>query len=181
MIPSLETKRLILRGVELTDAVSWQKNFAHFEIIRHLSAAVPWPYPEDGAEFFIKHLVLPEQGKTRWCWGIFLKSDLSELVGAVELFHPGKPENRGFWLARKCWNQGLMTEAVGPVMDFAFTTLNLESLTFANAVGNTRSRRVKEKTGATWVENLPAKLVDPAYKESEYWKLTKEAWLSRSL
>ena len=181
MIPTLETKRLILRGLELSDAAAYQKNFADYEIIRHLSAAVPWPYPEDGAEFFIKNLVLPNQGKTRWNWGIFLKAEPSELIGSVELFHPGNPENRGFWLSKKHWNQGLMTEAVEPVMDFAFRILNLESLIFANAFGNARSRRVKEKTGATFIETLPVKFVDPAYTHSEYWKLTKEAWLSRSL
>lgn len=179
MIPSFETKRLVLRGVELSDAPAYQKNFANYEVIRHLSTRVPWPYPDDGAETFIRNFVLPNQGKTNWNWGIFLRSDPVELIGAVELFHPGHPDNRGFWLAEKHWQQGYMTEAVEPVTEFAFTTLNLESLLLANAVGNDRSRRVKEKNGATLIEVLPFKHVDPAYTESEYWKLTKEAWLSR--
>ena len=175
-ISTFTTERLLLRGVLLSDAAAYQKNFADCEVIKYLSSAVPWPYPENGAEFFIKNIVLPNQGKDRWNWGIFLKENPSELVGAVELFRPGKPENRGFWLAKKHWGKGYMTEAVRPVMDYAFTNLGFEKMVFANAVENTKSRRVKEKTGARFLEVKPANFVNPEITHSEYWELTKEEW-----
>jgi RimJ/RimL family protein N-acetyltransferase len=175
-IPTFETDRLILRGVQISDAPSYQKNFAHHDVIKFLSANVPWPYPENGAEFYIKNMVLPQQGKTRWNWGIFLKSDPHELVGAVELFHPGIPENRGFWLSQKLWGKGIMTEAVKPVIDFAFNILNLKSLIFANAIENTGSHRVKEKTGARPIDIRPAKYADPNLTHAQYWELTKDDW-----
>lgn len=177
-IPTLETPRLILRGLQISDAPSYQKNFNDYEVTQFLSANVPWPYPEDGAEFFIKNVVLPNQGITRWNWGIFLKSNPEEVIGSVELFHPGVPENRGFWLAKKYWNKGYMTEAVAPVMDFAFNTLQLDSLTFANAVENNRSRRVKEKTNAKFLDVRPAKYVNPKFTKSEFWLLSKEQWVA---
>ena len=71
-----------------------------------------------------------------------------------------------------------MTEAVEPVMDYAFGPLGFESLTFANARGNHRSRRVKEKTGARMVRTEPRKYVSPDYTESEIWELTKSEWES---
>jgi hypothetical protein len=40
-----------------------------------------------------------------------------------------------------------MTEAVSPIMDYALEVLGFDRLIFSNAVGNERSRRVKEKTG----------------------------------
>lgn len=175
--PTFETQRLILRELTLSDKESYQKNFNNYEVIKNLSAAVPWPYPENGAEFFIQNIVKPNQGITRWDWAITLKTHPSEVIGSIGLFHPGAPENRGFWLAQKYWGQGLMTEAVTPVTEFAFNILNLNELVFANAVGNTKSRRVKEKTGATFSESRPLKFVNPDFTHSEYWKLSKEDWL----
>ena len=55
--------------------------------------------------------------------------------------------------------------------------LGFEKLIFANAVGNDRSGRVKEKTGAIYIENKPAKFVNPKYTENEIWELTKENWM----
>ena len=178
-IPTFETERLILRGVTLADAEFYQKNFAHYEIIEFLSSRVPWPYPENGAEQFIRDIVLPNQGKTRWTWGIFLRSKPEEIVGVVELFKPGIPEDRAFWLCRRLWGQGLMTEAIEPVMNFAYTSLGLDELILSNAVENKRSRKVKENSGATLLHTKPAAFANPAYTQSEYWRLSKEVWLDK--
>ncbi len=70
-----------------------------------------------------------------------------------------------------------MTEAVEPVMDYAFNSLEFESLVFANALGNTRSRRVKEKTGARFVDVRPVSCVDPEYTQQEVWTLSKDDWI----
>jgi ribosomal-protein-alanine N-acetyltransferase len=177
MLPSFETARLILRPMRLEDAPSYQKNFNDYEVIRHLSAKVPWPYPDDGVKFFLETIVLPNIGKTRWTWGIALKNDPEDVVGCVDVFSPGIPEHRGFWLARRLWGQGLMTEAVIPVMDYAFSDLGFESMILSNALGNHRSRRVKEKTGATLFRVVPSLHVDPALTHSEHWQISKEEWL----
>jgi ribosomal-protein-alanine N-acetyltransferase len=177
-LPEFQTSRLFLRGVQLSDWSSYQKNFADYAVIRHLSHLVPWPYPESGVQEFLENVILPEQGIRRWTWAIFLKEDKAEVIGVVDLWKNGCPENRGFWLARSHWGKGLMTEAVTPVMDYSFKELGFEKLTFANAVGNERSRRVKEKTGARFIETRPARFVDPQYTEHEIWELTKEDWLA---
>lgn len=176
IIPVLTTERLILKPVTIEDLPSYKKHFIDYEVIKFLSAAVPWPYPDNGVEFFLNHLVLPRQGKDRWCFGIFLKTNPDEIIGVVDLWREPVPENRGFWLGRKFWGQGIMTEAVFPVMDYAFDQLGFEKLYFANAVGNSGSRRVKEKSGATLIEVRPGKFVSPEFTESELWELTKENW-----
>ena len=175
-LPEFETERLFMRGVRIEDAESYEKNFATYEVIQHLSHFVPWPYPVDGVRSFLQESVLPHQGKSRWLWVIFLKDQRGEVIGCVDLWAKGCPEHRGFWLAVEHWGKGFMTEAVTPVMDYAFEHLDFEELIFANAVGNERSRRIKEKTGATYVETRPAKFVNSAYKEHEIWRLTKENW-----
>jgi len=174
--PTFKTSRLLLKPVTEADIPAYEKHFIDYEVIRHLAAAVPWPYPADGVRKFVLDYILPTQGKNHWVWGIFLKQAPDELIGVVDLWTPGKPEHRGFWLGRKFWGQGYMTEAVAPVNDFAFDQLGFEKLIFSNAKGNTHSHRVKVKTGARLLGNGAGKFVDPAYHETEEWELTKEEW-----
>lgn len=180
MMNKIETDRLILRPIRLSDADSYQKNFCNYEIIRHLSHLVPWPYPDDGAYQFIKNVLLPNQGVSRWTWVLLLKDDPSEIIGAVDLWREAQPENRGFWLAHPYWGNGFMREATDVVTQYAFTDLGFEKLVFANAVGNIRSRKIKEKSGARLLETRPAQFVDPIYTEHEIWQLTKAEWLKSS-
>jgi RimJ/RimL family protein N-acetyltransferase len=175
-VPSLKTKRLLLRPITLEDAIGYSKYFVDYEVIRHLSSVVPWPYPKDGVTDYLKTMILPAQGIDRWAWGIFLQKNPSEIIGCIDLWRKGCPENRGFWLGKAFWGQGLMTEAAMAVTDFAFQELGFEKLIFSNAVGNTRSRRVKEKTGAHLLGTRPAKFVDPSLIEAETWELTKDEW-----
>ena len=175
-LPVFETERLRLRGVLPCDIECYTRGFVDFEVVRELSAAVPWPYPSEGVADYVNDVIIPNQGNDRWVWGIFLKTNPHELIGVVDLWRDGRPENRGFWLARHCWGQGIMTEAVKPLIEYAFMVLGFEKLVFANAAGNTRSRRVKEKTGARFLRTEPATFVNPAYCEREVWELTRDAW-----
>ena len=176
-IPTFETERLLLKPLDWRHVDDIQKNFEDYDVVRYLSALVPWPYPRDGAQKFLE-MVLPSQGQDRWLWAIFVKPEEDESVGVVDLWRPGRPENRGFWLARKHWSKGYMTEAVVPITDYAFETLGFEVLRFTNAVGNVASRRVKEKSGASFLGTRAATFVDPAITENELWELSKVAWLN---
>lgn len=174
--PTFATERLILEPLGLRHAPSYRRHFVDWEVIRHLSAAVPWPYPEDGVESFIQDLVLPGQGRSRWDWAICLKERPGEAIGSVGLWRPGIPEHRGFWLGQAYWGKGLMTEANVPVVDFAFDELGYDELILSNARGNTRSRRIKEKVGAEHIGTKPSDFVDEQFSESELWRLTPEQW-----
>ena len=175
-LPEFITKRLLLRAVTEADAPAYTAHFVDYEVIRHLSSKVPWPYPDNGVQSFIQSHILPNQGRDRWTWGIHLRQDPIGMVGAIELWRPGTPENRGFWLGRQFWGRGLMTEALKPVMDHAFDTLGFEMMVLANAKKNIRSARIKEKNGARLVRVDPATYVDPSCDEQEVWELTRDDW-----
>lgn len=177
-IPTLTTERLILRAVVESDIPAVQRNFNDYELVRNLSAVVPWPYPADGAFTWFHNYVAPNQGKVKWVWAITLRESPSELIGVVDLWREGCPENRGFWLSRQHWGKGYMTEAVIPVTDLAFDVLGFDKLILSNAVGNERSARVKEKCGARRIGEKPSSFVDPSFTASELWELTKESWRS---
>ena len=175
--PKLETERLILRPITPEDIPSYQANFNDYEIIRYLATNVPWPYPENGVEEFYYNILLPKQGKDYWHWGIFKKDSPKETIGGIDLWRNSKVDNRGFWLARKHWGKGYMTEAATRINDHAFNELGFEVLYFGNAVANIGSRKIKEKTGAICIGTRAFKYVDPTVSESQDWKLTKEAWM----
>lgn len=177
-LPVFETPRLILREVQLSDAKAYEEHFADYEVIQHLSSAVPWPYPQGEAKNFLEKFILPAQGKDRWMWGIFLKEKPEVLIGCVDLWREARPENRGFWLGKAYWGRGIMSEAVAPIMDYAFSELGFEKVILTNAVGNLRSRRIKEKSGARLIELRPASFVRSDYTQTELWEMTKENWLN---
>ncbi len=180
-IPTFQTERLLLRGVTLADVPSYTDHFVDYDVIRHLSRTAPWPYPENGVQEYLSNVILPDQGVRRWAWGIFLLTDPDSLVGCVELVKEGKPENRGFWLGKKFWNKGIMTEAVFPTIDCAFYDLGFEQLIFSNAAGNLASRKIKEKTGCELVDVRPAEFVDPTYTHQEIWTLSSKSWEKHKL
>src|SRR5687768_9806989 len=110
-LPKLETPRLILQAVTHEDIPAYEKHFIDYEVILHLAAVVRWPYPKNGLRDFLDNFIFPLQCKDLWLWVIFEHHNPSELIGVVHLWRNGKPENRGFWLARKHWGKGYMTEA----------------------------------------------------------------------
>jgi ribosomal-protein-alanine N-acetyltransferase len=180
-VPVLQTPRLILRPLSLDDAPAIQRHFNNWNIIQNLATVVPWPYPDDGAETFIRLELQAAATAEIYNWVLVLRSGDGEAIGNIR-FRPGSDApkgNRGFWLAEPYWNKGLMTEAVAAVNDFAFTTLGIESFYVCNAASNTASRRVKRKTGAEFVGHVEIPHHNGQSK-AEKWKVTREGWLSRS-
>ena len=140
--PTFTTPRLRLREVRRTDIPAYEKHFIDYEVVRYLTDRVPWPYPPDGVREYLDTFVFPYLGENKWVWAITERDGADELIGIIELWRPGRPEHRGFWLGRAYWGRGYMTEAVTPVMDFAFEVAGFERLVFANAVIATYGEQV---------------------------------------
>jgi ribosomal-protein-alanine N-acetyltransferase len=179
--PVIQTRRLILRPMALSDAPAIQRHFNNWNVIRTLATVVPWPYPDDGAITFVKReLAKIAAGEEIYHWVLVLRASDGEAIGNIN-FRPragGRKGNRGFWLAEPYWKKGLMTEAVAAVNDFAFLTLGLESFVVCNVASNVASRRVKQKTSAEFVGHIELPHHNGESK-SEQWLVTRESWLGR--
>jgi ribosomal-protein-alanine N-acetyltransferase len=178
MTPTLETRRLILRPLELADAEQVQALFPQWEIVKYLAKVVPWPYPEGGALAYIRDQALPamERGE-EWHWTLRLKDAPHQLIGCISLMRH-ENHNRGFWMGLPWQGQGLMSEAVEVVTDYWFNELGFAALRAPKAVGNTASRRISEKSGMRVVAVEEREHVGGCFP-SEIWEITAEEWRQR--
>jgi RimJ/RimL family protein N-acetyltransferase len=173
--PELQTDRLILRPLQLSDAPQTQRLFPHWEIVRLLNAIVPWPYPADGALTYYRDVALPAIRRgDEWHWTLRLKHSPEHHIGAIVL-SKGDFDNRGFWLGIPWQGQGLMTEAVAAVNDFWFGVLRFPVLRAPKAVGNLASRRISEKTGMRVVDTEERDFVSGRLP-CEIWEMTAVEW-----
>jgi RimJ/RimL family protein N-acetyltransferase len=175
MTPEGRTRRLLLKPLALADAPQIQRLFPRWEIVKHLAAKVPWPYPPDGAEQFIRNVALPqmERGET-WNWTLRLLEAPETIIGCINLT-AGEEENRGFWLDPAYRGRGLMTEACVWVNDFWFDTLGFDRLRVPKAIANTGSRRISERQGMH-VIRLEERDYVSGRLPSEIWEITAAEW-----
>lgn len=177
-VPALETSRLLLRPVELADAAQIQELFPHWEIVRYLRNAVPWPYPSDGALQYLRDMALPamEHGEA-WHWTLRLKTEPNRVIGFISLIKSGD-ENRGFWMGIPWQGRGLMSEACDEVTDYWFEVLKFPVLRAPKATENAASRRISEKQGMRMVGNEEREYVSGRLP-GEIWEMTAEEWRKR--
>lgn len=178
MIPSLETHRLLLRPLQLSDSAQAQGIFPHWEIVRFLNNRVPWPYPPDGVQSYYRDVAIPamERGE-EWHWSLRLKSEPSQMIGSITLMNR-EESNRGFWIGSRWQRQGLVTEACEVVTDYWFHELKFPVLRVPKAIANTASRRISEKTGMRVIEVTERDYVSGRLP-TEVWEITAAEWRAR--
>lgn len=177
-IPILETQRLLLNPLTLDDAPAIQATFPQWEIVRFLASHVPWPYPPDGAESFLRNVALPGIASgTEWHWSLRPKTQPSLLIGVISLM-ARENNNRGFWIAPDWRNRGLMSEAVGAVTDFWFEALGQEVLRAPKAVENIASRRISQSSGMRMIGTHIHRFVSGEHP-AEMWEITAAEWRAR--
>jgi RimJ/RimL family protein N-acetyltransferase len=175
MTPTLETSRLILRPLELADATQTQVLFPQWEVVRYLTHAVPWPYPEDGAHKYYRDVTLPAvQRGDEWAWTLRLKTAPEKLIGAISVFR-GENDNRGFWIGLPWQRQGLMTEACDAATNYWFNVLGFPVLRVPKAIVNAGSRRISEKQGMRVILTEQRDYVSGQFAV-EVWEITAEEW-----
>lgn len=146
-LPQIQTPRLLLRRLRLDDAedmfvyASDPAVTATVTFETHLSI-------DDSLEFISQTLDGYERGE-RATWGIEHRQD-QHLVGTVgypTIRAGGYIGEAGYVLSRPYWRQGLMTEALGAVLDFGFRHMALRRIEATCRIDNIGSYRVMEKCG----------------------------------
>jgi ribosomal-protein-alanine N-acetyltransferase len=134
-----------VRSFHLDDAPSIARYANNRKIWINLRDAFPHPYGINNAIEFIS-MVLSQKPET-----IFTIEVESEASGAIG-FRLGKDVERisaeiGYWLAEPLWGQGIMTEVLNAVTQYALDHFKLERVFALPFAWNSASFRVLEKCG----------------------------------
>lgn len=160
----------------MADEPRIQALFPNPNVVRYLHAAIPWPYPDDGASQHLRRILPLIEAGEEYDWAITLKEgEDAGLIGLIGLFPASDEDNRGFWLGEPYWGSGLMREATVVVNDFAFDVLGMEALLLNNAEPNLASHRLKASAGAEIVDIRDNDYVGGTFPQVR-WRLTAEAW-----
>lgn len=146
---TLETERLILRRFTVRDADAMYTNWASDpEVTRYLT----WP-AHAGVE--TSRAVLADwtaayAQESFYQWAIVLKGRADEPVGsigAVDVSDDIAAVQIGYCLGRRWWHQGIMSEALGAVMDFFFDAVGCNRVAGRHDPRNPHSGMVMQKCG----------------------------------
>ena len=145
---TIESERLRLRPMRESDAERIQQ-FAGDQELARTTGAIPHPYPDDAAsEWISTHDDLRKNGRAE-VYAI-AERDSNLLIGAIDLRRGEFAHiyEVGYWVARERWGQGVCTEALTALIDFAFERDEQLLRIFAYSYPeNPASTRVQEKAG----------------------------------
>jgi RimJ/RimL family protein N-acetyltransferase len=149
--PTLETERLLLDSLTERDEDAVYRYCQDAELQRWVP--VPIPYLRASARFFVGAYAKDASvSPTLTLWAIRSRDILSGgiLRGVIELrLEPLGSATVGFWLGRDHRGQGIMTEALQALVEYAFEEagLGLTRLHWESLVGNYGSAIVARRAG----------------------------------
>jgi len=154
MEQELTTAKLRLRPIRHSDAPRVQALCGNWNVARMLSR-VPYPNPLDVVEAWIRAQAEARESGLSYTFAIEHQDGEHQdgehrdgLIGVVGVSRRDDGGYEiGYWLGESWWGQGLMTEAVGRVVDFARVELGLDRLRSDYFADNPASGRIQEKCG----------------------------------
>lgn len=143
----IETDRLILRRFELSDA---QAMFDHWASDDEVTKYLTWPTHTEVSvtERILGEWVLQYEDTSFYNWAIVLKENGPEPIGNISVVRwDGEVPAMGYCLGRRWWHQGIMSEALGAVLDFLFCRVGVERVEAEHDTNNPHSGGVMRKCG----------------------------------
>ena len=147
-VPELETERLLLRAITPDDRLDIFVNYSDPQVAGWFFDQ-PYTCIEQADQIIQEFMQKALQGKGL-TWAIVLEAS-GEFVGTCgyENFAIGQSGEIGFDLAKLHWGHGYMSEALGVVIPYGFTVLDLFTIEAHTYSSNARARRLLEKLGFT--------------------------------
>jgi RimJ/RimL family protein N-acetyltransferase len=146
----LETDRLLLRRMDMNDAVAMVRLFGHPEVMRFGVGA----QTEEWVRDWLVESLLSYEEKGYGPLAVVKKTN-NDVIGYCGLFYfsdiRGRPEiELGYRFIWPVWGFGYATEAASAVRDYAFNTLGIERLISLIDPYNVASVGVAQKLGMVY-------------------------------
>ena len=181
--PVLETERFLLRAVTLDDVDDIFRIMSDPQVKRYFGS-LPMTSPEE-AEQRVQRIQTAFQEHSGIRWAIADRAN-GQLIGTAGFWRLIKPHDRaevGYELAPEWWGRGVMTEALGVLLGFAFTSMGLHSVEAQIHPANNGSRRVLEKLGFVQEGYFRENFYDPVeacFTDTAVYSLLKDIWMRRA-
>lgn len=159
MHAGFETRRLVLRPFELTDAPDIARMAGDREVARMIGS-VTCPYPVIAAELWVLTVRAGWDRKRPPNYAFAVTTRDGAVAGSCGMFkRRGAADwEIGYWIGRPFWGQGFASEAGAGVMHWARTELGASRFIARHFVDNPASGRVLEKLGFAYTGDA-----EPAY------------------
>ena len=148
--PQIETERLILRRMRISDAPDMFEYACRDEVTKYLL----WAPHEDAAytRRYLKQVEASYKKGDFHDFGIEFKENRKFIgtCGFASLDLPNSKGEIGYVLNPDYWGKGIAAEAVRAVIRFGFENMSLNRIEARYMLGNERSRKVMEKCGMTF-------------------------------
>ena len=142
----IQSKNFILRPYRKGDENDVVKNINDRAVSRFLSI-VPYPYSRKDAKFWINKCLKGRKEKKKTAVRFAIEMN-GKVIGAIDLSNIQKHKAEiGYWLGRKYWNKGIISEAIRLITNFGFNKLKLKRIYATVFAGNRKSAGVLEKNG----------------------------------
>ena len=146
-IPALETERLVLRKIKVSDYSDMYEYSCNERVTKYLlwRAHPDAKYTRD----YLSYVQSQYRAGEFYDWALIHK-DTNKMIGTcgfAKLDIDNNSAEIGYVINPDFWGKGYATEAVKRVIDFGFSELNLHRIEARYIVGNDISRRVMEKCG----------------------------------
>ena len=173
------TRRLVLRRFRPGDLEDLMV-FAGDPLVGPAAGSAPVATPGEGAELLRRlcreedQLAIVRREDDRVIGKLLFQRDPHRLNNPTSL-------SMGYELARDCWGQGYMTEAVRAALGIAFGKRQAEMVGISHFVGNQRSRGVILRCGFTYEGRVRRsyRRYDGAFFDEECYSITREEFFSR--
>ena len=149
-MPELETERLRLRALRVSDAADMYDYARRPEVTKYLLWS-PHPDPMH-TKRYLEYLAGRYRLGMFYDWALIHKAD-GRMIGTCGFVRFDLPHNSaevGYVLNPDYHGQGLMPEALRRVLAFGFSELGLHRIEARYMVGNAPSRHVMDKLGMTF-------------------------------
>jgi ribosomal-protein-alanine N-acetyltransferase len=178
--PTLDTERLVLRRLDITDVNDVFDYAKHPEVAKY----VTWEAHKsiEDAKGFISWILGRYKNDEAGEWGIELK-ETGRIIGAmgfVGLDLQNSCGTIGYALSKEYWGKGIMTEAVTRLLSFGFNDMELNRIEAFHAVENEASGKVMQKSGMQFEGILRQKM----FAKGKFWdvkqySIVKGDWLTK--
>ena len=177
----LETDRLILRRLELSDVNDMYNNWCSDDAVTRY---LPWETHKDiNVTYDVLNMWLDDYNNSHvYRWIVILKEN-NMPVGTVDVVNKdisNKVFELGHCYSKVSWGKGYATEAFKKVISFLFDEVGVEVIMAKHYENNLASGKVMLKSGMIYEATLRSRIIDKVTKErvgEVYYSITKDEYL----